>query len=134
MKMKEKGLRIMGKLSDYVQNNPEILSKLLKMYEENRTLSLEMRKLEIENDVQIEKIIKRYESFRYLLTLIFEERSKALFVHYQVLDKALFSNDRELIINSLRGISTIVTQNPLESFVEFSRILDDRDEILKLDF
>ena len=43
-------------------------------------------------------------------------------------------DDRELIIVSLKGISSIVSQNPLESFAEFTKALDNEDEVLNLDF
>jgi len=46
----------------------------------------------------------------------------------------LQTNDRELIIASLRGISSIIEKNPLESFHEFVKVLDNKDETLLLDF
>ena len=71
---------------------------------------------------------------RDVLTQIFAERSTALMAHYKTLDQALVSDDRELIIASLKGISSIVSQNPLESFAEFTKALDNDDEVLNLDF
>jgi hypothetical protein len=76
----------------------------------------------------------RYQLCRDVLSRVFSERQTALNAHYATLDKALGTNDRELIIASLKGISSIVETNPLESFKDFTKVLDNKDETLYLDF
>ena len=110
------------------------MNRATDIWAENNRLSKEIKKLELQNAVQIQKITQRYELCRDVLTQIFAERSTALMAHYKTLDQALASDDRELIIISLKGISSIVSHNPLESFAEFTKALDNEDEVLNLDF
>lgn len=51
-----------------------------------------------------------------------------------VLDKALKSNDRELIIGALQGISSIVVKNPLEDIAKLAFALQNPKQRLELDF
>lgn len=118
----------------FLQNNPDIINKATSFWKENRQLSQEIKKLELTSNLQIQKITQRYELCRDTLNVVFAERGTALMAHYKTLDKALESDDRELIIASLNGISNIVAQNPLESFFEFTKVLDNVDEVLTLDF
>ncbi|RRD91956.1 hypothetical protein EII33_05955 [Bacteroides heparinolyticus] len=129
MEKKEIALKI-GKGALELFNKPENRELLIEIWNKNN----EIKKLKIQSHTEIERIVKRYELCRNVLTLIFAERTKGLAAHYEALDKALASNDRELIINSLRGISTIIAQNPLESFSTLTAILNNEDETLKLDF
>ena len=63
----------------------------------------------------------------------FGERDKALVKHYDLLDKAVDSNDRDLILASLQGISSIVTKSPLDDFEKFVELYNDPSQEL-LDF
>lgn len=134
MKAKEVGKRAIGSLSLYIQNNPDIVKQAKETWSEQKRLNAELKSLEYQSKVKILEITKRYELCRDVLTHIFAERSTALLAHYNTLEKALSADDRELIIASLKGISTIVAQNPLESFAELAKVLDNDDEVLKLDF
>ncbi len=119
---------------DFFKNNPDFISKVQDAWLENKRLSAQIKELEFQNNRTLSEITKKYELMKDILILVFGERQKALNSHYVILEKALSSDDRELVIASLKGISSIVTQNPLESFSEFSEIWDNKDETLYLDF
>ena len=119
---------------DTISANPEYLNKLTDIWAENQRLDKQMQFLEMQNEKQILVITKRYEMFRDILTAVFSERQVALSAHYKTLDNALASNDKELIIASLKGISSIVEQNPLSSLAEFTKILDNENDVLELNF
>jgi hypothetical protein len=133
-KYKETALSAGKEVALYLRNNPETFNKLTDIWGENSRRSDQIKALQINNEMQMRQIAMRYQMFRDTLTAVFSERSTALVAHYKALDRALETNDREVVIASLQGISTIVSQNPLESFEAFSRTLDDDNEVLKLDF
>ena len=64
---------------------------------------------------------------------VFGERDAALGKHYDLLDKAVASNDKDLIIAAIKGISTIVTKSPLEDLEAFAKVFNDESQPL-LDF
>ena len=70
---------------------------------------------------------------RLLLEKTFGERDKALSKHYDLLDNAINSNDREMILVALHGISSIVTKSPLDDFEKFVELYNDTSQPL-LDF
>lgn len=84
-------------------------------------------------DVQMANITAKYKSFELLQNKVFGEREKALDVHYRTLDKAIESNDRELIVAAIQGISTIVTKTPLEDLERLAQLYNDSSAPL-LDF
>lgn len=122
------------KLDVILQENPDILNKIQETWTEHKRMSCHLKALEKQNDKEIRLMTMKYEQTREILQLVFGERQTALNAHYAALDDALKSDDREIILASLRGISSIVSQNPLESFSEFCKIWDNKDETLYLDF
>lgn len=128
------GLDTISQLSNQLSEHKDLASKYLDIYRMNTQCAMEIRKLELQNEVMIKGMTERYQLVRSVLSSIFAERQTALTAHYSTLDQALKNNDKELIIASLRGISTIVENNPLESFEKFTKVLDNKDETLYLDF
>ena len=61
MGAKDVALRTAGSLSAYVRNNPEIVNRAADIWAENNRLSKEIKKLELQSAVQIQKITQRYE-------------------------------------------------------------------------
>lgn len=134
MKIKEDVMKIAKEVSSCIQTNPDLLKRSYEIWAENKRLDKEIEMVRIQNETEIIKITQRYELFRDVLISVFGERQTALHAHYKTLDKALENNDRELVIAALKGISSIVVQNPLESFAEFSKVLNDDNLNLNLDF
>ena len=100
----------------------------------NKQYAKEISMLKESNKFELEKISKKYELARTYLERIFSERSKSLSECYYTLEQALKNNEREIIIETLRGISKIVSANPLESFDLLTKALDDPNKTLMLDF
>ena len=83
--------------------------------------------------VEIANTIAKFKTAQSFLEGTFGERDKALVKHYDLLDKAVASNDRDLILASLQGISSIVTKSPLDDFEKFVELYNDPSQEL-LDF
>lgn len=120
--------------SKALSEHKDLANKYVDILKMNSQCSYEIKKLEIQSKERIAEMTMRYQLCRDVLSQVFSERQTALNAHYATLDKALGANDRELIIASLKGISSIVETNPLESFKEFTKVLDNKDETLYLDF
>lgn len=105
-------------------------------YQQCREIECDIAAVEARRDTDLARIVANFQICREVLDKTFGERAKALDKHYETLDKALESNDREVIIAALHGISGIVTTNPLESFQETVHTLMNakRDDVLQLEF
>ena len=122
------------KISIAFIEHKELANKVFEAWNMNSQCQKEIKELEIKSKARIDEITLKYQHCREILSMVFGERQTALNAHYATLDKALQNDDRELIIASLKGISSIVEKNPLESFKAFSRVFDNKDETLYLDF
>jgi len=80
------------------------------------------------SQVKLAEIAAKYQFSKTYLEKAFAERGTALGKHYELLDKAMASNDRELIVAAMRGIGNIVTSSPLKDLM--ARINSDDDEPL----
>ena len=85
------------------------------------------------SNVQMAKTIAKYRVCQRFLESTFGERNGALQRHYALMDKAMESGDRELILASLQGISSIVTKSPLDELEKFAELFNNPDVPL-LDF
>lgn len=121
-------------LNRYIQENPNFVNDAKSFWLENKKLDNQLKAIESHNKNEINRITKKYELAKDALQFIFGQRQTALNRHYETLDIGLKTDDREMIMTSLRGISTMISQNPLESFAEFCEVWDNKDETLYLDF
>lgn len=128
------GTIALNQFSRALSEHKDLAHKALDVWQMNSQCRNEIRILEVQSKEKIAEMTQRYQLCRDVLSAVFSERQTALNAHYATLDKALQSDDKELIIASLRGISSIVEKNPLESFKEFTKVLDNQDETLYLDF
>jgi hypothetical protein len=106
---------------------------IVNMYSQCKQVKEHTEQMRILSQVETAKIIAKYKSCQDFLSKTFGERDKALTKHYNLLDKAVASNDREMILASLRGISSIVTKSPLDDFDKFVELYNDTSQPL-LDF
>lgn len=119
------------------QNATQVIDlghKAMDVYNNSLMINRSIKELEGKRDVELAKIVAKFEQGKDVLTKVFGERQGALGKHYEVLDKALASNDRELIIESLRGISSMVASRPLQDFNAFLEAWDDKSKPFELDF
>lgn len=88
------------------------------------------------SEVQLAQIVSKFEFCKSALDHVFQDRHSALAAHYSVLNDAMKSNDRELIIGALRGISSIVVTSPLSDFTQIINNWDNfsKEKPLELDF
>lgn len=134
MSVKKEFLRRGMEIELFVRNNPEFLNEVMNALVQNNQMSKELKALKLVNEARMNELAQRYNLMRDLLTTIYGERQQGLMSHYEALDRALQENDREVILQSLRGISSIISTNPLESFQKFSNIMEDDNQTLELDF
>lgn len=91
------------------------------------------KQIEAWGKVEMARTIAKFKTAQDFMEKTFGERDKALGKHYELLDKAVASGDRDLILASLHGISSIVTKSPLDDFNKFVDLYNDTSQTL-LDF
>lgn len=116
-----------------IQSLGTLGNRIADAYLESKRINANIKALRIATSSDLKKHAEQIAYAKDCLAKVFSERSVALNKHYAVLDRALRSDDRELIIASLQGISSIVVANPLDSIAANLRALNS-DKPLQLDF
>lgn len=158
----EKGGEIMPIESDLVQNQPtsqtevqksllinpmegnlkvaemgaSLASQAMDVYRTSLQVEQNITAIRAASEVQLANITQKFEFCKSALEHVFQDRHSALAAHYCVLGDAMKSNDREMIITALKGISSIVVSSPLADFKEIINSWDGytAKKPLELDF
>ena len=122
-------------INTYVKKGETIISAYITTPSEERILSTARGKVigEVWGQVEIAKTVAKFKTAQDFMEKTFGERDKALSKHYDLLDDAIKSNDRDMILAALHGISSIVTKSPLDDFEKFVELYNDTSQPL-LDF
>jgi biopolymer transport protein ExbB/TolQ len=100
------------------------LNSLIEAYREDQTVRRDLAKIEAMRDVVLTEITKRYELYHRVFDRIFDERKEAIDRHFDIIDRGVGANDKELIIQGLKGLSTIVSSSPFANLQELSKLLE----------
>src|SRR5690349_10514294 len=73
-------------------------NSLMDAYREEQNLRRDVAKIEAMRDVVLTEITKRYELYHRVFDRIFDERKEAIDRHFDIIDRGIAANDRELII------------------------------------
>src|SRR5437016_1744730 len=89
-----------------------LFTSLMEAYREEQYLRRDLAKIEAMRDVVLTEITKRYELYHRVFDRIFGERKEAIDRHFDIIDRGIAANDKELIVQGLKGLSTIVSSSP----------------------
>lgn len=114
----------------------DTIGKVADVWNTSKMVERDIAAINAKSNKDLAEIAAKYNFCQSALMAVFSERGTALKTHYDILDKALQSNDRELIIESLRNVSSIVATKPLEDFNTFLNAWNnpDKNEVFELGF
>ena len=120
-------------MADSIGRTLDSASNIANMYKECVLAEEKTKQVQAWGQVEIAKTVAKFKTAQDFMEKNFGERDKALSKHYDLLDDAVKSNDREMILAALHGISSIVTKSPLDDFDKFVELYNDTSQPL-LDF
>lgn len=126
----------LGDLQSLVESSERTLnaaSEIAGMYKECFLAEQRTKQVQEWSKVELARTVAKFKTAQDFMEKTFGERDKALTRHYDLLDKAVASGDRDMILASLQGISSIVTKSPLDDFDKFVELYNDASQPL-LDF
>lgn len=112
----------------------DLMNNLVNVYQRSKEISRDINLIQASKEIELKRLASQYELCREVIQGTFGQRQEGLMAHYRVLEKALESDDREMIVAALKGISSIVISNPLESYSKFLEAWNDKSKPLELDF
>lgn len=116
------------------QQGLQTIDKVADVWRYSKMVEQNIAQIQGATAIELAKISAKFQNQQTALMGIFGQRQQGLNAHFTSLEQALEKNDREQIIRTLQGISTIVTSSPLEDFEKLAKAWDDKSKPLELDF
>ena len=111
----------------------KITENIVSVYNNSLQVERDVAALKAWSEVKLAEVAAKYKLCESFLNHTFGERDKALNKHYELLDKAIATNNKDAIILAMQGISGIVTSSPLADLEKFAQLYNDTSVPL-LDF
>lgn len=108
----------------------ELVKTLGEAYSEGQQTQRELVKINAQKEIILTEIDQKYDLYRYIFEQIFNERKSAVDKSFEVIDKGLKENNREITELGLKSLSQIVTSSPFSDLDKLSKLLEDNQTIL----
>jgi hypothetical protein len=107
---------------------PRFFELLLEARKESETTKREGKKYEAIRDVMVQEISGRYGFYQYCFSQIFAERRGVILKDFEVIDKGMKENNRDLISAGLAALAQVVSSSPLKEMEKFRSFLELKAE------
>lgn len=106
---------------------PDITSAL-KMFmdykKEAEITKREIKRLDNAKEVLLTEIENKYDLYHRIFAEIFLERRRAIDKFFEIIDKGIKENDRELISVGLSNLSNVVASSPFSNIGELTKLIE----------
>jgi hypothetical protein len=103
---------------------PSFFELLLESRREAEITRREGKKYAALRDLMVQEMSARYGFYQYCFSQIFAERRGVLLKDFEVIDKGMRENNRELIAAGLSALSQVVASSPLKEMEKFRSLLE----------
>lgn len=112
--------------------NADVLSffnNLVEAFREDRQTQREIADIDARRQVLIAEISRRYDFYQGVFDKIFAERKDAVDRQFDLVERGIQANNRELIVHGLQGISAIVSSSPFANVQELAKLMESGRQI-----
>lgn len=110
----------------------EVLSffnKLLEAHQEYQRTDREVARISAVKEVILTDIARRCEMYHVIFDKIFDERKVVIDKHFDLIDRGVASDDKQLVLAGIEGLSRIVASSPFANIHELSKLLESDRKI-----
>ena len=102
---------------------PRLFQMLLECKKETELTKREAKKHNAMKDVMIQEITGKYDFYEFLFSKIFAERAEAIKKDFEVIDRGMKQNNRDLVFAGVSGLSQIVASSPFTDMEKLQKVL-----------
>jgi len=107
----------------------EDIRRLFEMLADSRKESeitrREIKKYESMKDVMIQEITGKYKFYEFFFSRIFAERGEAIKKDFEIIDRGMKENDRDLISTGVSGLSQVVAASPFTDMEKLRKMIEN---------
>ncbi|MDR1930552.1 MAG: hypothetical protein LBQ44_07995 [Treponema sp.] len=103
---------------------PRFFELLLECQHESEITKREIEKLSSMKEVMIREITGKYSFYEFFFNRIFAERQEAIKKDFEIIDKGIKENNRELLSAGISGLSQVVASSPFTDLDKLRKMLE----------
>jgi predicted adenine nucleotide alpha hydrolase (AANH) superfamily ATPase len=103
---------------------PRLFNLLLECNKESEITRRETKKYESMKDVMIQEITGKYQFYEFFFSKVFAERQEAIKKDFEIIDKGMKENDRELVSTGVSGLSQVVASSPFTDIEKLKKVIE----------
>ena len=131
-KLRDKSnISIIDKVSEIIPaaDVSKFFQDLMYVYNENKKIDLEIEEIKVKKEVLLQEMELKYQLYNKIFYEIFSERRISINKSFEIIDKGIAEQDREIISLGLSTLSKIVTTSPFLDFQSLSNALENKEKI-----
>ena len=101
-----------------------LFEMLAKGQKESEITKREIRKYESARDVMIQEITGKYKFYEMFFSKVFAERGEAIKKDFEIIDKGMKENNRDLISMGVSGLSRVVASSPFTDMERLRKLIE----------
>jgi hypothetical protein len=106
---------------------PRLFELLLACQKESEITKREAKKHEAMKEVMIREITGKYTFYEFFFSRIFAERQEAIKKDFEIIDKGMKENNRDLVSAGVSGLSRVVASSPFADMDKLRKMIEAGD-------
>jgi len=102
---------------------PRLFEMLLECKKEAEKSRREVKKYDSMKEVMIREITGKYSFYEFLFARIFAERAEVIKKDFEIIDRGMKQNNRDLIASGLSGLSNVVASSPFSDMEKLRNLI-----------
>jgi hypothetical protein len=107
---------------------PRLFNLLLECRRESETTKREIKKYESMKDVMIQEITGKYRFYEFFFSKIFAERQEAIKKDFEIIDRGMKEDNRDLVSAGVSGLSRVVASSPFADMEKLKKVIETFSE------
>ena len=100
-----------------------LFEMLVECKKESELSAREMKKYDSMKEVMIREITGKYSFYEFLFSKIFAERQEVIRKDFEIIDRGMKLNNREIIAAGVSGLSQVVASSPVNELEKIRNLL-----------
>ena len=105
----------------------QVFEFLLESKKESEITRRETKKYNSIKNVMIEEITGKYKFYEFFFSRVFAERGEAIKKDFEIIDRGMKENNRDLVQAGVSGLSQVVASSPFTDMEKLKALLNNAD-------
>jgi hypothetical protein len=102
---------------------PRLFELLLETRKESEHTKREIKRYDSMKEAMIQEITGKYSFYEFFFSHLFAERQEAIKKDFEIIDKGMKENNRDLIQTGVSGLSQVVASSPFSDLDKLRRMI-----------